>query len=157
MHHLNCGILLLTVTGGYLLFASPHLTAKRRAALVYGVALALTFDEFCMWLHLGGSYWQRCGGRDRVVLHPRREHVLPDRRAHLQVGVENRPVKPAVRDIRVGDEHMGVVEVGPGRVGVRDAQRDEPHLPKRLHLLRVVASVSVVARVSDLGDKISTP
>ena len=24
-----------------------------------GFALALTFDEFGMWLHLGGSYWQR--------------------------------------------------------------------------------------------------
>jgi hypothetical protein len=23
------------------------------------VALGLTFDEFGMWLHLGGSYWQR--------------------------------------------------------------------------------------------------
>jgi Kef-type K+ transport system membrane component KefB len=27
--------------------------------LAYGFALALTFDEFGMWLHLGGSYWQR--------------------------------------------------------------------------------------------------
>jgi hypothetical protein len=23
------------------------------------LALALTFDEFGMWLHLGGDYWQR--------------------------------------------------------------------------------------------------
>jgi hypothetical protein len=23
------------------------------------MAMALTFDEFGMWLHLGGSYWQR--------------------------------------------------------------------------------------------------
>ncbi len=29
------------------------------AAVVYGVGLALTFDEFGMWLHLGGGYWQR--------------------------------------------------------------------------------------------------
>ena len=27
--------------------------------LIYGIAMALTFDEFGMWLHLGGSYWQR--------------------------------------------------------------------------------------------------
>jgi hypothetical protein len=27
--------------------------------VVYGIALALIFDEFGMWLHLGGSYWQR--------------------------------------------------------------------------------------------------
>ncbi len=26
---------------------------------MYGVAMGLTFDEFGMWLHLGGSYWQR--------------------------------------------------------------------------------------------------
>ena len=31
----------------------------RIAALCYGIAMALTFDEFGMWLHLGGSYWQR--------------------------------------------------------------------------------------------------
>ena len=27
--------------------------------MVYAIGLALTFDEFGMWLHLGGSYWQR--------------------------------------------------------------------------------------------------
>jgi hypothetical protein len=26
--------------------------------VLYGIALGLTFDEFGMWLHLGGSYWQ---------------------------------------------------------------------------------------------------
>ncbi|MCX6567571.1 MAG: hypothetical protein NT147_00775, partial [Candidatus Aminicenantes bacterium] len=29
------------------------------AAVLYGIGLALTFDEFGMWLHLGGGYWQR--------------------------------------------------------------------------------------------------
>ena len=29
------------------------------AAAIYGVAMGLTFDEFGMWIHLGGSYWQR--------------------------------------------------------------------------------------------------
>ncbi len=27
--------------------------------MIYGVGLGLTFDEFGMWLHLGGPYWQR--------------------------------------------------------------------------------------------------
>ena len=27
--------------------------------MAYGIGLALTFDEFGMWLHLGGGYWQR--------------------------------------------------------------------------------------------------
>ena len=68
VHHLNYGILLLTATAGYLLFAKPGPIAMRRAALVYGVALALTFDEFGMWLHLGGSYWQRVSVDAVVVI-----------------------------------------------------------------------------------------
>ncbi len=36
-------------------------------ALLYGVAMALTFDEFGMWLHLGGSYWQRASV-DAVII-----------------------------------------------------------------------------------------
>jgi hypothetical protein len=59
VHHLNYGIFLLAVVSAYLLLGSPSAVQKRRAALVYGVAMALTFDEFGMWLHLGGSYWQR--------------------------------------------------------------------------------------------------
>jgi len=59
VHHLNYGIFLLAGVGAYLLFCSQGATQLRRAALAYGAAMALTFDEFGMWLHLGGSYWQR--------------------------------------------------------------------------------------------------
>jgi hypothetical protein len=59
VHHLNYGIFLLAGVGAYLLFWRPSGTAARYAALIYGIAMALTFDEFGMWLHLGGSYWQR--------------------------------------------------------------------------------------------------
>jgi hypothetical protein len=59
VHHLNYGIFLLAFVCAYLLLGSPDAPQKRRAALAYGVAMALTFDEFGMWLHLGGSYWQR--------------------------------------------------------------------------------------------------
>ena len=59
VHHLNYGIFLLAAVGGYLLLRMPSGNALRLAALVYGIAMALTFDEFGMWLHLGGSYWQR--------------------------------------------------------------------------------------------------
>jgi hypothetical protein len=59
VHHLNYGIFLLAALGAYLLFGAPAGRALRIAALLYGVAMALTFDEFGMWLHLGGSYWQR--------------------------------------------------------------------------------------------------
>jgi hypothetical protein len=68
VHHLNYGIALLTLVSGYLLFAKPAVETWRRAALVYGVALGLTFDEFGMWLHLGGSYWQRASVDSVVVI-----------------------------------------------------------------------------------------
>ncbi len=59
VHHLNYGIFLLAGVGAYLLFCSRGTLQLRHAAVAYGAAMALTFDEFGMWLHLGGSYWQR--------------------------------------------------------------------------------------------------
>ena len=68
VHHLNYGIFLLAGVGAYLVVRRPAGRAARIAALVYGVALGLTFDEFGMWLHLGGSYWQRASFDAIVVL-----------------------------------------------------------------------------------------
>lgn len=59
VHHLNYGIFLLAGVGAYLVVRQPAGREARVAAFVYGVAMGLTFDEFGMWLHLGGSYWQR--------------------------------------------------------------------------------------------------
>ncbi len=59
VHHLNYGIFLLAGVAAYLLFARPAGKAAHLAAWAYGIAMGLTFDEFGMWLHLGGSYWQR--------------------------------------------------------------------------------------------------
>jgi hypothetical protein len=67
VHHLNYGIFLLAAVGGYLLFGVRSAKDLRVAALAYGMAMALTFDEFGMWLHLGGSYWQRASV-DAVIL-----------------------------------------------------------------------------------------
>jgi peptidoglycan/LPS O-acetylase OafA/YrhL len=53
--------------GGYSVFGRPVGRAAEFAALAYGIAMALTFDEFGMWLHLGGSYWQRAS-MDAVVI-----------------------------------------------------------------------------------------
>lgn len=59
VHHLNYGIFLLSTLGGVLVFGTLNDAQRSLCALVYGIGMALTFDEFGMWLHLGGSYWQR--------------------------------------------------------------------------------------------------
>jgi uncharacterized membrane protein YhaH (DUF805 family) len=59
VHHLNYGIFLLAAVGGYSVFRRPTGRKAEITAVLYGLAMGLTFDEFGMWLHLGGSYWQR--------------------------------------------------------------------------------------------------
>jgi hypothetical protein len=59
VHHLNYGIFLLCVVGGLQLFFQVTERERWWCAVAYGFGLALTFDEFGMWLHLGGGYWQR--------------------------------------------------------------------------------------------------
>jgi hypothetical protein len=59
IHHLNYGIFLLGAVAGYLILGRPSVRALPAAAIIYGIGLALTFDEFGMWVHLGGGYWQR--------------------------------------------------------------------------------------------------
>jgi hypothetical protein len=59
VHHLNYGIFLMAAVCGYSVFRRPVGRAAEITAMLYGVAMGLTFDEFGMWLHLGGSYWQR--------------------------------------------------------------------------------------------------
>jgi hypothetical protein len=59
VHHLNFGIFLLAALGGYMLFGRPKGPKVEWVSVLYGIGLALTFDEFGMWLHLGGGYWQR--------------------------------------------------------------------------------------------------
>jgi hypothetical protein len=59
VHHLNYGIFLLAGVCGYSVFRRPVGRTAEIIAALYGIAMGLTFDEFGMWLHLGGSYWQR--------------------------------------------------------------------------------------------------
>jgi hypothetical protein len=59
VHHLNYGIFLLAGVGAYLLFSRPRDWTRLVVAAIYGIGLALTFDEFGMWLHLNDQYWQR--------------------------------------------------------------------------------------------------
>ncbi len=67
VHHLNYGIFLLSAVGAILLFLPLDDRGREWTALAYGFGMALTFDEFGMWLHLGGSYWQR-GSFDAIIV-----------------------------------------------------------------------------------------
>jgi hypothetical protein len=68
VHHLNYGIFLLSVVGGVLVFTSPQGGYRIACAVAYGFGMALTFDEFGMWLHLGGGYWQRASYDGVIVV-----------------------------------------------------------------------------------------
>ncbi len=56
IHHLFWGILLLMVTG-FAALASRNARWHLRIAVLFGVALGLTMDEFAMWLRLADVYW----------------------------------------------------------------------------------------------------
>jgi hypothetical protein len=68
VHHLNYGIFLLAGVGAYLLFAPLSSRRLSGAGTCYGIGLALTFDEFGMWLHLSDTYWQRASFDAVIVL-----------------------------------------------------------------------------------------
>jgi hypothetical protein len=57
IHHLNYGILILAFVGAYCLLKNNY--KKANIAVVYGIGLGLTFDEFGMWLRLQDNYWTR--------------------------------------------------------------------------------------------------
>jgi len=60
IHHLFWGILLLMITG----FAALATRAEKwhlRIAIVFGIALGLTLDEFALLLRLADVYWTRQG------------------------------------------------------------------------------------------------
>lgn len=67
IHHMVWGILLLLLVGySWLVEIGTGSTDSRRWAgrltsMLYGVAAALTLDEFALWLNLSDVYWQRQG------------------------------------------------------------------------------------------------
>jgi hypothetical protein len=56
IHHLFWGILLLMATG-FAALATRAPAWHLRIAIVFGIALGLTLDEFAMWLRLADVYW----------------------------------------------------------------------------------------------------
>jgi hypothetical protein len=67
VHHLVWGILLLILVGyGWLLEIGTGAPSSSRwmgrvSSMVYGIAAALTLDEFALWLNLQDVYWEREG------------------------------------------------------------------------------------------------
>lgn len=67
IHHLVWGILLLLLVGYSWLVEigtgsdQSWRWAGRLTSMLYGVAAALTLDEFALWLNLQDVYWQRQG------------------------------------------------------------------------------------------------
>src|SRR3984893_3955440 len=56
IHHLFWGILLLMATG-FAALATRAPAWHLRIAILFGIALGLTLDEFAMWLRLADVYW----------------------------------------------------------------------------------------------------
>jgi hypothetical protein len=70
LHHLVPGIILMMISG-YLLVALPQPEfSKEPLAFFFGIGLALTLDEFALWLHLQDDYWSKQGRQsvDAVVI-----------------------------------------------------------------------------------------
>jgi hypothetical protein len=56
IHHLFWGIVLLMVVG-FAALATRNPQWHLRIALIFGIALGLTLDEFALWLRLADVYW----------------------------------------------------------------------------------------------------
>lgn len=67
IHHMVWGILLLLLVGYTWLLeigtgsASSYRWIGQLTSVLFGVAAALTLDEFALWLNLSDVYWQRQG------------------------------------------------------------------------------------------------
>lgn len=67
IHHFAYGIILMTVSG-YLALVNESPKIRYLVALLYGIALGLTFDEFGFWLKLSDSNSARWSYDGAVVL-----------------------------------------------------------------------------------------
>ena len=67
IHHLNYGIFLLSISG-YLSLIFHQRRIIEKLAIMYGVGLGLTFDEFSLWLHLQNNYYARISYEAIVVI-----------------------------------------------------------------------------------------
>ena len=66
IHHLFWGILLLMIVG-FVALATRDPKWHLQIAVVFGIALALTLDEFALWLRLADVYWEPIGKRESLT------------------------------------------------------------------------------------------
>jgi len=55
VHHFIYGIIVLALVG-FISLVSPHYPPRPWLAIAYGIGLALSFDEFGMWVNLTSNY-----------------------------------------------------------------------------------------------------
>ena len=69
VHHLVPGIVIMMVSGPAEFVAAPLGTWRTVLACVFAGGMALTLDEFALWLHLTDVYWERQGRKsvDAVI------------------------------------------------------------------------------------------
>ncbi len=70
VHHLVWGILALIVFGYVGLAFEPESPWREIVAILFGVGMGLTMDEFALWLNLDDVYWQEKGRQsiDAVIV-----------------------------------------------------------------------------------------
>jgi hypothetical protein len=70
VHHLVWGILLLLVAGYVGIAVAPESPWRELLAVVFGIGMGLTLDEFALWLNLEDVYWEEKGRQsiDAVVI-----------------------------------------------------------------------------------------
>ena len=61
IHHLVWGILLLLTFGYVGIAVAPGSPWREVAAVLFGIGMGLTLDEFALWLNLKDVYWERQG------------------------------------------------------------------------------------------------
>ena len=70
IHHLVWGILLLLVFGYVGIAVAPDSPWREVVAVVFGIGMGLTLDEFALWLNLEDVYWSQKGRQsiDAVIV-----------------------------------------------------------------------------------------
>jgi lysyl-tRNA synthetase class 2 len=70
IHHLVWGILLILIFGYVGVAVSPSSPWREVAAVLFGIGMGLTLDEFALWLNLQDVYWSEKGRQsiDAVIV-----------------------------------------------------------------------------------------